>query len=349
MKIAIVGAWTQIMYEESIAKNFKLLGHEVIKFSTKAYFESLVSKIEQKFIFKGYYTYKLNNDIFKFLKVNNPDIILFWRPTNIMPSLLKKLKNLGIKKLVSYNHDDFSGPSLGAPVPYHHYRLWKLYLKCAPLFDAHFVKRTSNIEHLKKLGAKNIYLGKMWFDPQIHHPVTLKAEEEALFKTDVVFVGHYEPDGREKYIDALIKNGIKIKIWGGKYWNKKALKENYLKLSPITKAEGQDYSKALSGAKICLAFLSKINRDSYTRRCFEIPACGKVMLAERTDQLVKMFKEDKEACFFSSIDELIFKTKWLLKNNDIREQIAVAGLKKVWSDGCDAKSRSKEFLEKILK
>ena len=70
--------------------------------------------------------------------------------------------------------------------------------------------------------------------------------------------------------------------------------------APIEPVFGDDYAKALCGAKVCLAFLSKLNRDSYTRRCFEIPACGNVMLAERTADLCRMFKEDEEACFFSS-------------------------------------------------
>jgi len=108
--------------------------------------------------------------------------------------------------------------------------------------------------------------------------------------------------------------------------------------------EGSEYAKALCGANVCLAFLSKLNRDTYTRRCFEIPACGRVMLAERTSDLLRMFIEDKEACFFSSTDELIIKAKWLIDNPAIALQIAQAGMRRVWVDGHDVKSRVEEFL-----
>ena len=71
------------------------------------------------------------------------------------------------------------------------------------------------------------------------------------------------------------------------------------------------------------------------------------MLAERTDDLLKMFDEDKEACFFSSSEELVAKAKWLVQNPDIAEKIASAGLKRVWADGHDVKSRAAEFISVI--
>ena len=121
----------------------------------------------------------------------------------------------------------------------------------------------------------------------------------------------------------------------------------YDQLVPIVPAEGDAYGKALCGAKVCLCFLSKLNRDTYTRRCFEIPACGKVMLAERTDDLMQFFKEDEEACFFSSPEELVLKAQWLINSPDIRECIAQAGLRRIWADGHDVARRAKYFLSEV--
>lgn len=187
----------------------------------------------------------------------------------------------------------------------------------------------------------------MWFVPDIHRPLVLAKDELQRYQTDVVFVGHYEPDGREKSIQALAYSGIKIKLWGGRYWNRAVLGTLYDHLAPIVHAEGEEYVKALCGAKVCLCFLSKLNRDTYTRRCFEIPACGRVMLAERTDDLLQLFNENEEACFFSSNEELVEKAQWLIDNPDIREQIARAGLRRVWADGHDVGSRAQSFLSAI--
>jgi glycosyltransferase involved in cell wall biosynthesis len=186
-----------------------------------------------------------------------------------------------------------------------------------------------------------------YFMPWQNRPISLSSNDTQQFSTEVVFVGHYEPDGREQSIRALVDAGIRVKLWGGHYWSRKVLGDLYPKLAPIVPAEGDDYAKALCGAKICLCFLSKLNRDTYTRRCFEIPACGRVMLAQRTDDLLNMFKEDEEACFFSSNEELVAKAKWLLANPDIRERIAQAGLRRVWADGHDVNSRARQFLEVI--
>ncbi len=47
-------------------------------------------------------------------------------------------------------------------------------------------------------------------------------------------------------------------------------------------------------------FLSKINKDSYTRRNFEIPAMKKVLLSEYSSELSNMFIEDKEMVFLET-------------------------------------------------
>jgi spore maturation protein CgeB len=71
------------------------------------------------------------------------------------------------------------------------------------------------------------------------------------------------------------------------------------------------------------------------------------MLAERTDDLMHFFKEDEEACFFSTTEELVRKALWLINNPDIRERIAQAGMRRVWADGHDVESRAKSFLKHI--
>ena len=345
MKILIVGGWEEVMYEKSFSDAFVDLGHEVIPFSWKPYFSSVLGRAEIKLCFRGIKTMQFNKSLLECVKTHCPDVMLVWRGTNVTPGTLQYIKGTGVTHLSSYNHDDFTGPTEGAPVPWHHKRLWRLFLQCVPLYDTHFVKRQSNVNHLHQLGAKRAFIMPMWFVPEVHSPVKLTEVDRERYETDVVFVGHYEPDGREQSIRALVSAGIKVKLWGGHYWSRAVLGDLYDNLAPIVPVKGQEYAKALCGAKVCLCFLSKLNRDTYTRRCFEIPACGKVMLAERTDDLMRFFVEDEEACFFSSTEELIYKARWLIDNPDIREQIAQAGLQRVWVDGHDVESRAKTFIE----
>jgi len=90
-----------------------------------------------------------------------------------------------------------------------------------------------------------------------------------------------------------------------------------------------------------------LNRDTYTRRCFEIPAAGTVLLAQYSDDLAGLFEPDVEAVYFKSPDELITKLTWLLENNDIRTTIAKAGQQKAVTAGHDVVSRMKLLLQWI--
>jgi glycosyltransferase involved in cell wall biosynthesis len=342
----IVGAWRWHQYEDAFAKGLEENGAQITRFSTSRFFEGRLGRVQLTLPLPGNALLRLNREVIREASAKRPDYVLFWRPTHILPNTVMKLCHLGIQT-ISYNNDDPFGPGHHNNAPWHHHWLWFWYLRCLPKFHRNFFFRQLNCEEALAHGASHAAIMMPYYLPWQDRPVALSQVEQVRFSTDVVFVGHYEPDGREQCIRALVNAGIKVKVWGGYYWSRDVLGDLYPKLAPIVPAEGDDYAKALCGAKVCLCFLSKLNRDTYTRRCFEIPACGRVMLAERTDDLLEMFKEGEEACFFSSTEELVAKAKWLLDNPDIREQIAQAGLRRVWADGHDVNSRARQFLEVI--
>lgn len=85
------------------------------------------------------------------------------------------------------------------------------------------------------------------------------------------------------------------------------------------------YTKSLCATRINLGFLRKLNRDTQTDRTMEIPACGAFMLAERSDDHLRLFEEGREAAFFGSDDELLEKVRYYLRHEDERTAIARAG------------------------
>ena len=346
MKIMIVGAWAWPQYEDAFARGLRDSGVEISSVPISNLFKGFLGRIQQVIPLPGPVMLRLNHTIIVAVKAQQPDLVLFWRSTHVLPKTIKQLASIGVHT-ASYNNDDPFGPKAHGNVPWHHHFLWHWYIKCLPFFDYNFFYRKINCIEAKAHGARHAEILLPYFMPWQDYPAQFTAAEQQRYETDVVFVGHHESDGREKSIRALVSAGIRVKLWGGHYWSRAVLGDLYDQLAPIMSAEGDAYGKALCGAKVCLCFLSKLNRDTYTRRCFEIPACGKVMLAERTDDLMQFFKEDEEACFFSSTEELVRKAKWLINNPDIRERIAKAGLRRVWSDGHDVTSRARDFLEKI--
>ena len=88
---------------------------------------------------------------------------------------------------------------------------------------------------------------------------------------------------------------------------------------------GDDYARTLAQARIGLGLLSKRYPDAFTTRSFEIPASGAMLLAERTTEHQALFKEDHEAIFFGSHEELRDKISFYLRNEGARRAIAAAG------------------------
>jgi spore maturation protein CgeB len=343
VKIVIAGIWQWGQYEEAFAAALFELGHEVTPFRTSGFFNGFLGKQQAAIPLVGFAFLRLNRELLKLVKREKPDILLLWQCIHLLPATIKSINSMGVKT-VSYNNDDPFGPKAHGNVPWHHHLVWFWYLRSLKHCQYNFFYRQVNVVEAQAVGAHHAAVLKPYFIPWKDHPAVLSEDEIKRFGCDVVFVGHYEPDERVKHLRALVKTGLSVKLFGGSYWTPEVLGDLYSYFAPIVPAQGENYAKALCGAKVCLVFLSKLNRDSYTRRCFEIPACGRVMLAERTAALLEMFVEDKEACFFSNSEELVSKAKWLVENPEIAAQIAQAGLKRVWVDGHDVKSRAAEFL-----
>ena len=91
---------------------------------------------------------------------------------------------------------------------------------------------------------------------------------------------------------------------------------------------GENYTKAICSFDINLGFLRKLNRDLQTTRSVEIPACGGFLLAERTDEHRRLFREGVEAEFFSSRHELLENCRRYLAAPEVRRTVAAAGLER---------------------
>ena len=77
--------------------------------------------------------------------------------------------------------------------------------------------------------------------------------------------------------------------------------------------------------RIGLGFLRKVCDDQHTTRTFEIPACGSMLIADRTDEHMAFFAEGKEAEYFDSQEELVEKVSFYSSNEQARAAIAAAG------------------------
>ena len=99
----------------------------------------------------------------------------------------------------------------------------------------------------------------------------------------------------------------------GSRWEKDRKYYKYLKKNIKNSLKYKDTPKIISKYKINLGLLSSGNDDDITRRCVEIPASGSLLCCQRTNTLKKIFKENKEALFFSTPEECFLKCKNILQ------------------------------------
>lgn len=219
------------------------------------------------------------------------------------------------------------------------------YLESLPLYDTTFTTKSYILEELKHLGAKNVQFINKTYSEEFHYPRTLSPEEKKRFGTDVGFIGVWEKERCESIL-FLVKNGLRVKVFGDGKWNDYKNFSDNLEIFPGLFSD--DYPKALGAFKIALCFLRKINKDQQTARTMEIPACGGFMMAERTGEHQRLFEEKKEAVYFSSDEELLNLCQYYLKHEDERSKIALSGLNRCQTSGYSNEKTMKKMLDIVV-
>lgn len=338
MKVLIVGDFEFEIYEESFFNCFKSLGHTVEKFNLKINKSGCLTKLifnaSNKYAF-GFITNRLNKRLLITINIFNPDLVFIYRGRQIYDSTYRKIKSTNNKiKVFYYNNDDFL--SLNYP-----FYFWRHVKKSLIYFDHIFCYREKNISDLYNLKFTNTSILRSYYINKYNYIFNANFH---IRQNDVVFVGHFEEDGRDIYLKKIIESGVHLKLYGTG-WNKSRFYNYFVKeLGEIKRLNLVEYNNVLNNSKIALVFLSKRNTDSYTRRCFEIPAAGCVMLSEETLTLKSLYLENKEILFFNSIQDAVSKIKYYLNNIDILESIAISGLKRLKNDKHEALDRINEII-----
>ncbi|MEJ8572821.1 CgeB family protein [Microbaculum marinum] len=270
-----------------------------------------------------------------------PDLVWAEKQEYLRRETLEEMRRLGAR-LVHFTPD-----------PY-----FSLQWKRTPLmdqamgaFDVLVYCKTYELADYSVLGKPLIYMPLGYCD-EVHRPLP---SGDSRWACEVGFLGGWEPR-RESALHSVARTGADLKIWGG-YWDFLAdgrwtprrriilgqlagsapfrIRRDDV-LAPVLQGGevyGDDYARALTGSQIGLGFLRSTWPDQHTTRTFEIPACGSMLLADRSDEHRDFFEEGKEAEFFSSTEELVDKVRYYVRNETERQRIAQAGLKRCAASG----------------
>lgn len=334
-KVVVVGTFRNSMYAKAIAEEFERQFYEIYMFNWDLYGSKankvarFLTRIQNRLIL-GPFVSRINKALLRLVHDVRPDLVFIYRGTHIRKQTIHSIRGLP-SVVISYHNDD---PFAGVPSKSY----MRNYLSSARLMNWNYVYREKNIIDFRNIGISNVSVLKSYYIDSQNYPI------KGIRKThDVVFAGHFENDGRDEYILALLKAGIKVRVYGDEMWQKAPLYED-IKSVLFPAKRGKSYNQLLNQSKIALVFFSAINSDTYTRRCFEIPAAKTLMCSMFSEDMTSMFASDSEAIYFKTKEELVSKCLYLLKNPEIISKISSAGFKRLIQDGHSVRDRVKEIV-----
>ena len=341
MKILVVGDGRSVIHERALNTAFSECGAESELFTWRQYIDpavtldgappSLALRTQDRLL-AGPALRRLNRDLIERCERIGPDLVFVYRGSHIYPRTIVALKGRGCA-VFGYNNDD--------PFGARHRWDWRHFLGSLPQYDHVFAYRPINVADYRAAGVSSVSVLRSCYIRELNHPIA--GPPDPRFACDVIFVGHFEDDKRDIMLSYLLEAAVNVRIFGPE-WHRSRIFDELRPIIGDRIPRGADYNAALHSAKIALVFLSKRNRDSYTRRCFEIPAVGTLMLAERTADLEELFVPDVEAAYFSSKDELLSQVRRYLGDPVLRIRVASAGRTRLLKDGHEVGDRARQII-----
>ncbi|QSJ15278.1 glycosyltransferase [Nostoc sp. UHCC 0702] len=315
-KVLIVGEDLQIgRTEEVYGRGFSALGCEVQHFSWKEVTSSLSlggfwNKVAWRLAWQ-LLAKSANHKLVEQANQFQPDLTLVISPRLIHPDTILALQQNGLA-FVFYTDN---------PVDAHHTHSNSWVKGGFPLWNAAFIWSQELVKRLHENGVKQAFFHPFCSDVEYHFP---QRQTNPIY--DVAFIGNWDASRkREHYLKAIAD--YKLGLWGSNYWNNHC-QEISLKGLCQGMCSYQEIPQILGSAKMGLNILRPQNEEGHNIRTYEIPATKTLMLSERSQELLNLFLEDKEAVYFSNPDELRQKVEYLLKNPDVISSITEAGYQK---------------------
>lgn len=324
------------------ARALQRIGHDVTCVDTKE-FQSSGSSLISSFHFHSGYIFKQrsNSKILELMTSKwKPNYDFIWIDSGAWcgPSILRSLRKRS-SCVVLWNNDDPFGPR--EPMS------WLSLSRATKFYDFVATVREVSANDFRRLGVKNVGVFPMGFDEVEHCPERAASVPECEFRSEVVFVGTYMED-RDDFLVDLIKKDVPLSIWGNRYERSKRWR--YLK--PFYRGggiRGAEYVAAIQRSNVSLGFVSKTNRDDYTRRSAEIPFCGGLLCGKRTNVHLKMYRDNEEAVFWNDSSECAHVCHQLLKSPQLSCEIRRKGMSRIRELDLSNESVCKNVLQQAIR
>jgi spore maturation protein CgeB len=263
---------------------------------------------------------------------HRPDVVFVDSNQFVSGRTLRRLREVHPAKYVFYTPDDIIARHNRSRWLRSSFREW----------DVFFTTKTFNVPELAALGVERPSLVGKAFDPDLHRPMSQGEVGPEYERFDAVFLGAFEPI-RLDAVRALAQAGLSVLVCC-RNWPKGDVPPR-VELRDL--ALGTEYVRALHYGKFALGFLRRINRDRITQRSMEITACGRPMVADKTDEHDAHFVDGEEYLGFSDIPQLVSQAKALLENSAHRQRMGKSGRQRCLDSGYSTLDRARHMLDVI--
>ena len=276
-----------------------------------------------------------NREALRLVHEHTPDVVWFDKPIFFTPETITEIKSTGALT-VCYNQDN--------PFGHRNDGCWTQFYRASKLFDLHCLFRDADVRRYKAWGLSYIPL-QFSYDPEHIFPPPAEWTDTQRSR-DVSFTGS-PYDKRAEFLIELIERYKLPLLIAGPNWPRALNPEQLKKYVTAGLLPPTAYRENIWKSKINLAFVTHSNEDDVAHKAFEITACASFLLAERTTGHLAAFDEDKEAVFFSSVEECAEKALYYLDHPAEREAIARRGRERAVNSGYDNDTQLKRVLFKL--
>ena len=214
-----------------------------------------------------------------------PSVVLVTKGGPITPGLIRRVKARTDTVFVNVFPDN---------------PLWMMPFDHIEPYDVFFTKERYALRALEGVGLKNLYYLPHHCVPDIHHPVTLDAEETRRFTSPISFVGSCYPY-RERLLRELA--GYPLRLWGPGWNRAEAPEVRAMRAGgPVW---GREKLAVYSGSIVSLNHHHPMNDIvGMNNRTFELAASGACQVVDWKDELPGLFTPGDEVLTYRDLAEL---------------------------------------------
>jgi spore maturation protein CgeB len=318
-------------------RSLQRLGQDVIAFDVPSYepTSKYLSALRVRTPI-GPLVHTINRDLLRMVRKHKPDVLLFDRPTYFTKSTIRQIKQTGATT-VYFNQDN--------PFGQRNDGCWYQLLQVFRLFDLHCAIRNSDVVRFRNWGLQYVRI-MLSYEPTMHFPPVREWSDNQRSRSFSYVGSPYEE--RPEFLRQLgEQEHIPVAIAGPPNWKKALSPQMFARYVLDGLLLDSAYREAIWHSRINLSFITRLNEEDIGHKSVEIAACQGFLLALRTPGHQAIFEEDREAVFFSSVEECADKCRFYLNRPDLREAIARRGRERAARSGYDNDTQLARILNRL--